>query len=128
MGVLGHKVFEPKSPILTHETVNEKNAPIFYCRRKGLEGKGMPTSEGFVLLAGSRVSLQVADYVPKGYKELREKYASAIDNDGILQEDVPCPSPSAAAVFVVGKNANGLTEWKTVDGTTLKDYENTIEE
>lgn len=124
MGVLGYKVFEAKVPVAIYqENVTESTNQILYCRRKGLDGKGMLTSDGFVLLAGSIVSPHVADYVPKGYKELREQYAGAIDNNGVLSEDVPCPSPSAAAVFVIGKNANGLSEWKTVEGRTLKEIE-----
>ena len=31
-------------------------------------------------------------------------------------------SKSTAAVIVLGRNANGLTEWKLKDGTTLKDF------
>lgn len=123
MGVLGHKVFEPKVPITTNEAQEGSSSQVFYCKRNNLEGKGVPTSEGFVLLAGSRVSLEVADYVPKGYKKLRERYATLIDANGILSEDIPCSSPSAAAVFVIGKNANGLTEWKTLDGKTLNEFE-----
>jgi len=33
-------------------------------------------------------------------------------------------SPSYAAMFVIGKSANGLTSWKTSDGRSLKDIEN----
>ena len=29
----------------------------------------------------------------------------------------------SAAMFVVGKSANGLTSWKNADGITLKDIE-----
>ncbi|WP_394371575.1 DUF4357 domain-containing protein [Candidatus Sulfidibacterium hydrothermale] len=38
-------------------------------------------------------------------------------------EDYEFSSPSTAAAIVMGRNANGLTEWKLKDGTTLKDYE-----
>lgn len=34
-------------------------------------------------------------------------------------------SPSYAAMFVIGKSANGLTSWKTEDGKTLKSLEAT---
>ena len=36
-------------------------------------------------------------------------------------------SPSYAAMFVIGKSANGLTSWKTSDGKTLKSLEETTE-
>ena len=32
--------------------------------------------------------------------------------EGVLQEDVLFFSPSYAAMFVIGKSANGLTIWK----------------
>ena len=32
-------------------------------------------------------------------------------------------SPSTAAVMVMGRNANGLSEWKLKDGKTLKEFE-----
>lgn len=38
-------------------------------------------------------------------------------------ENVFFTSPSSAAVFVIGKSANGLTSWKTKDGKTLKSLE-----
>ena len=49
--------------------------------------------------------------------------AVKLDGDGILLEDVLFSSPSYAAMFVVGKSANGLTSWKTKDGRTLKSLE-----
>jgi hypothetical protein len=44
--------------------------------------------------------------------------------DGVLQEDVLFSSPSYAAMFVIGKSANGLTSWKDSDGHSLKEIEN----
>ena len=32
-------------------------------------------------------------------------------------------SPSYAAMFVIGKSANGQTSWKAEDGRTLKEIE-----
>ncbi|WP_242849935.1 DUF4357 domain-containing protein [Clostridium aceticum] len=33
-------------------------------------------------------------------------------------------NPSYAATFVIGGHVNGLTEWKTKDGRSLKEIEN----
>ena len=44
--------------------------------------------------------------------------------NGVLQEDVLFFSPSYAAMFVIGKSANGLTIWKDEDGHSLKEIEN----
>jgi hypothetical protein len=54
---------------------------------------------------------------------LRERNSHLIDANGLLSEDVVCDSPSAASVFVIGKNSNGLVEWKTAEGKTLKEVE-----
>ncbi|WP_278299127.1 DUF4357 domain-containing protein [Caloramator proteoclasticus] len=42
----------------------------------------------------------------------------------MLQENILFHSPSYAAAFVIGGNVNGLTQWKTKDGRTLKEIEN----
>lgn len=124
MGALGHKVFEPIVP-RTHVSMDiTTEGQLFYCHRNGLEGKGKPTSDGFVVFAGSRISLEIADYVSNGDRKLRAKYAASIDQNGMLLDDVEFSSPSAAATFVIGKNANGLVTWKTSEGKTLKEIEN----
>lgn len=61
------------------------------------------------------------DTIPTVLKEQRRK-ASVVD--GVLQEDVLFSSPSYAAMFVIGKSANGLTSWKDEDGRSLKEIEN----
>lgn len=38
-------------------------------------------------------------------------------------EDYIFTSPSLAAAIVMGRNANGLEEWKLANGQTLKMYE-----
>ncbi|SMC92078.1 protein of unknown function [Desulfocicer vacuolatum DSM 3385] len=42
----------------------------------------------------------------------------------ILASDYLFSSPSTAAGIVMGRSANGLIEWKTKDGKTLKNIEN----
>jgi hypothetical protein len=45
-----------------------------------------------------------------------------VQKNGLLvfTKDVEFSSPSAAAVVIHGGSANGLTAWKTADGTSLK--------
>jgi len=86
-----------------------------------VEANGMRTAEGFVILKGSRISPIDDDTIPVTLKEMRRK--SNIES-GILKEDILLSSPSYAAMFVIGKSANGLTSWKTSDGRSLKDIEN----
>lgn len=86
-----------------------------------VEADGIQAAEGFVVLQGSHISPIGGNTIPAVVKERRQK--SQIDDDHILQEDLLFTSPSYAAMFVVGKNANGLTSWKTADGQTLKSLE-----
>ena len=127
--VLGYKVLEPVSK---PETSPEENADDngkknrFYLERNiknvgKVEAVGMRTTEGFVVLQGSTISPMCDDTISTTLKEQRSK-ANIVDH--ILQEDVLFSSPSYAAVFVIGKSANGLTSWKSDDGRTLKDVEN----
>ncbi len=131
MGVLGHKLFDPVN--LLQDEGNESSAADdngrLYLTRKvaevgELEAEGLQTSEGFVVLSGSHIS-PVDDYTaPTAVKEARKR--APVDQEWVLQEDMLLTSPSAAAAFVVGKSANGLTSWKTKDGVTLKDLNNKL--
>ena len=85
-----------------------------------IEADGIRTSEGFVVLQGSHVSPIDDDTISTSLKEQRKK---ANIESGILKEDILFSSPSYAAMFVIGKSANGLTSWKTSDGRSLKDIE-----
>jgi hypothetical protein len=40
-----------------------------------------------------------------------------------ITKDYVFSSPNTAAVIVLGRNANGLTEWKLKDGMSLKEFE-----
>jgi hypothetical protein len=84
------------------------------------------TSEGFVVMKGSYIFPEVADYVSSGIREARQKYADIIDVNGVLQDDILFSSPSSAATFVCGKNINGLSEWKDAKGVPLKALETLI--
>ena len=48
-----------------------------------------------------------------------------VDKGGYFEfsDDYIFSSPSTAAVMVMGRNANGLTEWKNKEGKTLKEFE-----
>ncbi|BFL11730.1 MULTISPECIES: GIY-YIG nuclease family protein [Lachnospiraceae] len=132
MGALGYKLFEPiinKSCIEKQDTqkiVEADQIPL--CLERVIknvgkvEANGIQTSEGFVVLSGSRISPQDDNTIPTVIKERRQ--SAPIDTNGILKEDLLFTSPSYAAMFVIGKSANGLTSWKTQDGKTLKSLEN----
>ena len=130
MGTLGHKLFEPlrkpvseqegemsgkaESDVRLHLERNIKNVGK-------VEANGMQTSEGFVVLQGSHISPSDDDTIPAVIKERRRK--ARVDESFVLQEDVLFNSPSYAAMFVIGKSANGLTSWNNEAGITLKAME-----
>lgn len=131
MGTLGHKVFESltevKTPNETDSTVSPSNELVLHLKRKSrksgqtIEANCKQTADGFVVLKGSHIELNDSNSIPIGIKEVRQK--ANVDDSGILQEDVLFKSPSYAASFVIGGHVNGLTEWKTADGKTLKEVE-----
>ena len=58
----------------------------------------------------------------KSYAALRQQLEdSGIIVEDVFQEDYEFKSPSAAACVVHGRSSNGLTDWRTEDGTKLKD-------
>lgn len=130
MGTLGHKVFlpftEPKTVVSEVTTDNEPELILSLKRKSRKSGQLIEafckqTSEGFVVLKGSHIETIDSQSIPVGIKETRKN--AKIDEQEVLQEDVLFNSPSYAAAFVIGGHVNGLTEWKTTEGKTLKELE-----
>lgn len=129
LSALGYKVLEPfekDSKSKNNSSSEEKTESIkLHLERTikdvgKIEADGIRTSEGFVVLQGSHVSPIDDNTISISLKEQRKK---ANIESGILKEDVLFSSPSYAAMFVIGKSANGLTSWKTSDGRSLKEIE-----
>ena len=86
---------------------------------------GEYTSEGFVVHKGSTARVgNVASLQGTSHERLREQLVT----DGVLNlqgtqyvftRDYLFPSPSTAAIAVLGRSANGWVEWKTAQGQTL---------
>lgn len=125
VNTLGHKVFDEKrefKPKQKHEIFSIKAA-------RGADGQGEPSSDGFVVLKGSKAAGTIVNSMTSSFIALRQK----LIDDGVLvdkgefyefSDDYIFSSPSTAAVMVMGRNANGLIEWKQKDGKTLKEFEN----
>lgn len=130
MGTLGHRIFdqliETKQAYVEATETDDRGLLLFLKRKtkksgQVIEAQCKRTREGFVVLKGSHIDTIDSDSIPTGIKISRAK--APIDDAGILQEDVLFNSPSYAAAFVIGGHANGLTEWKTADGRSLKEIE-----
>ena len=128
MGTLGHKVFESltdsKITVAPNSDSAESDNMIFYIRRSGADAKGKLTSEGFVVLAGSKIRADIVPSCPDYVKTERKNNKDNIDENGIIRNEILFKSPSSSAAFVLGASANGNIEWKTDEGKILKDVEN----
>ena len=124
VNTLGHKLFDEK-----REIKPQQKQEYFYIKAaRGAEGQGVQTSEGFVVFKDSKATFKTVNSLLENFVNLRNKLIEekVLINKGEyyeFAEDYIFNSPSAAASIVMGRTANGFTEWKQKDGTTLKDYE-----
>lgn len=124
VNTLGHKVFDKK-----REFKPKQKQETFYIRAaRGADGQGEPTSDGFVVFKNSKAAATIVNSMTSSLVTYRQKLIDEgvlIDKGEYLEfsDDFIFSSPSTAAVMVMGRNANGLTEWKNKVGKTLKDFE-----
>ncbi len=121
MGALGYKIF---APLIDDNFPNLERFTILLPKSySGLTANGIVTNEGFVVLKGSS---SVDSFSDKSSDSLRKKWNELHNNglitDNIFTKNYLASSPSTAAAMVLGRNANGLTEWKTKDKKTLKNF------
>ncbi len=123
LATLGLPLF---TPLPTSTTANTDDQ-LFICNSSDADGKGYYTGEGFVVLAGSRGRIESVPSMEKStHLKARQKIIDAEimqENDGMLEftKDHLFRSPSMAAIVLMGRHANGWTEWKTSEGKTLHD-------
>lgn len=120
----GHKVFDEK-----REIKSKQKQPTFFIKAaRGAEAEGEPTSDGFVVFKNSRAAATIVNSMTSSFVNLRQKLIEEhvlINKSEYLEffEDYIFSNPSTAEVMVMGRNANGLTEWKTSDGKSLRQFE-----
>ena len=121
MEILGYKVFQP----VDEKIISDNEKILFYLERTlkatnfTVKAIGKKVENGFIVLAGSKISPDTDSYLSANVKKSR--VTAKINDENVLQEDIFFPQPSPAATFVIGKPANGWVEWKTKDGLTLKE-------
>lgn len=120
VNTLGHKVFDDK-----RETSNNKKNQIFLINAaRGANAKGEPTSDGFLVLKDSIAANSTTPSISPSLAKLRENLIEknilqTIGGNLVFSEDYIFTSPSLAASTVMGRNANGLEEWKLKTGETF---------
>ena len=100
------------------EEAAEAEGLMFHMAIRGCNASGYAGNNGeFIVKAGSTISTDTTPSCQSSYMETRK---SLIDNgfivNGIFTQDYSFDSPSAAAVIVSGRSANGRREWTTLDG------------
>lgn len=103
------------------------NSGFWYIKAaRGAKAKGLQTQEGFVVLKGSTIASSTLDSFVERLVVNREDLIisgkiQVMNDEYIVMEDLLFSSPSLAAAIVMGRSANGLTEWKDKYGKSLKD-------
>lgn len=118
INTLGYKVLVPV-PKANDETI------YLYCKGSGASAKGFVSAGGFTVLEGSTVSDHTVPSLEtkgKSYYNLR----NALIKDGTITDrvftrDYEFKAPSAASAVILGHTSNGNVDWKTAEGTKLKD-------
>lgn len=121
LATLGFPIFDS----VAKTDAGKKADEVFYCKSSGSDGRGLYTQEGFVVLKGS---VGRKENVPSIVGTRDERFRLKLIKTGVMREagetvvfekDHLFRSPSAAAVALAGRTANGWFEWKTKDGKTL---------
>ena len=124
--VLGVDLLVPASGVAIGTSANV----VLICEIKGLKASGYRIPDGFLVLKGSeavvheRASSEKWPW-PRNMRQALKEDGALVEEGGrlLFSRNVEFASPSAAAAVVHGGHANGLTAWKTTDGTTLKEIE-----
>ena len=118
---LGYKIF---NKIKTEKDITSDN--LLYINSIGLKAVGAVTNDGFVVFKGSESSKEFktasSQHLRNKWNELRN--TKIVNKNNVFIKDMLFLSPSTAAAMVLGRNSNGLTEWKNKDGKTLKEIMN----
>ncbi|MBR2413530.1 MAG: GIY-YIG nuclease family protein [Clostridia bacterium] len=123
VNTLGYKVFD-KIDVAAIEREND-NQVFFIKAARGADAKGLLISDGFVVVKGSKVAVNTTPSMSDNLVKLRNKLIdkAIINGDFIFTTDYVFTSPSLAASVVMGRSANGRTEWRTVDNKCIRDIE-----
>lgn len=100
---------------------NSSENPIYKLAGRGGNASGYSLDGGnFVVMKGSHIAPDITDGLQTGYLILRNQLiADGMIVDGTFKEDYTFTSVSAAAVVILGRSANGRTEWTKLDGRTF---------
>lgn len=116
VATLGYPIFD--------EIRKAQRKDQLYCKGKAAYASGEYTEDGLIVFEGSKCNLEetqsAGPYVINWRKRLIEDGILVRENNILkFMSDHIFSSPSTAAAVVLGRRANGWTEWKYKDGKTL---------
>ena len=118
INTLGYKVLVPV-------TKADEDTVYLYCKGSEATAKGFVSTGGFTVLKDSVVSKHTVPSMEtrgKSYYELRNTLIrDGVIAEGIFTRDYEFNAPSVASAVILGRTSNGNVDWKTEDGTKLKD-------
>jgi len=109
--------------------VSEQHGIKLYLKSKNeIIAEGYESSEGFVVLAKSRANLQDQPSIHQYLHDIRtslilRELFEKKNGFYVLTQPYVFNSPSTAAGVMLGRSANGRTEWKDSKGVTLKEIQ-----
>ena len=120
---LGFPLFDQ---VVSASSANAQDELLF-CRSPGtgVDGRGLYTAEGFVVLKGSIAREAMTPSTTPVQKQWRqgliERGVLQPDGQGglVFTRDHLFQTPSGGAIALMGRRANGWTEWKDAQGRTL---------
>lgn len=124
VNTLGYKVFDTieETTIRTNDDIQ----PYFFIKSaRGANAKGLLVSDGFAVIKDSTIASSTVPIMSDSLKKLRSSLIQKgiVDKNLKLTRDYIFTSPSLAAAIVMGRNANGRTEWKNDEHKSIKDIE-----
>ncbi len=126
LATLGYPLFDP----VAGARRGDASQSTYLCTAAGADGRGLYTSEGFVVLAGSSGRREnVKSVQGTSMERMREKLVASgvvrIEGDRIVfAKDHLFGSPSAAAIALLGRSSDGWQTWRLADGRTLYEVHN----
>ena len=119
--LVGLTAFEPAPGIRS-----KKN--LLHISAKGISARGYETADGFAVQQDSAAVIDetrsIHGYLSALRRDLREQGVLTLQDDHYrFTQDFVFSSPSTAAGVILGRAANGRTEWRTSTGSTLKDLQ-----
>lgn len=126
INTLGYKVFDLIED--TSVKLNQNQSYFYIKAARGAEATGIIVSDGFAVLKGSIIASSITKSMSTSLCNLRNLLLNKgiINADFCFEQNYTFTSPSLAAAVVMGRNANGRTEWKTTDKKTLKEIEEAV--